>query len=789
MGILGSAGDAVENVTKKATENPAGDLIDAVAGDLAGNSGGAASGSVAWVQGAPLDADTGLPDIAAESENVGSPLGKGPAHNAARLSRKLQFLHFGFAHDDRVDNFEGKAGASHGIAFRAALIREAVLIHSFARGAQTVLKDAKDSKGAAGALLATAGSLLGGDKQAAAGPEAIDPILDAIRTAANKINVDAVTYPDIHQAGRDLAKAWADLGATCQTALDPSKGGGMGLPTLPGSNVLASAGGLVAQIPKWLFKAQDCYMAMFREARTEYEWPIMKVCHEYSTQAIKDRHQPDYDIWFLPKPDAAGAFDGEQTGAEKSLKDAQDGLESLPDFAGGKPAGDVAGALRGMRKSITEARTGARDTAGDITGWLATAESAQAGMPPGSAEALAKAVAVLKGNVEKNANPQRDPPIEPLVDVVIRGLKQGLGDGVPDTLRPFVKIACDITIYLLPRVYAQVHGRYGIPHPSLTVAAVHDAIASRIVEMVWALIPGAGPVPGSNDARTMENKGRQFGEGLLHGDADTGDLPGVKEAKNKAADVVRGFIASQAHYLDAIVLFIAEDLTNAMVPPYVENAGLDTLSMEACLGRLPQHAALLVRNLIFPVFNLLMKAFGMGDALAGLVWNPVDDSIKQVTEVAQDVKDTKDQIQRGGKNVNQAAHDKDDQLFGKDDEDGDIQPLMGATQDDVADGGATKSAQANKLLGDIRKTPDEMREAATRGDDKTPAPGPDKPSGTGPLSDKRKADGEAQPVKKADLDKAGRVDATDEPTAKQTRKQAPPPPSAAPKERKAGDWP
>lgn len=789
MGILGSAGDAVENVTKKATENPAGDLIDAVAGDLAGKPGGAASGSVAWVQGAPLDADTGLPDIAAESENVGSPLGNGPPHNAARLSRKLQFLTFGFAHDDRVDNFEGNAGGSHGIAFRAALIREAVLIHSFARGAQTVLKDAKDSKGAAGALLATAGSLLGGDKQAAAGPEAIDPILDAIRTAANKINVDTVAYPDIHQAGKDLAKAWADLGATCQAALDPSKGGGMGLPTLPGSNMLASAGGVVAQIPKWLFKAQDCYMAIFREARAAYEWPIMKVCHEYSTQAIIDRRQPDYDIWFLPKPDAAGAFEGEATGAEQNLKDAQDGLESLPDFVGGKPAGDVAGALRGMRKSITEARTGARDTAGDITGWLATAESAQAGMPAGSAEALAKAIDVLKGTAGKNADPQRDAPIEPLVDVAIRGLKQGLGDGIPDTLRPFVKIVCDITTIVLPKVYAHVHGRYGVPHPFLVVAAVHDAIASRIVEMVWALIPGAGTGPGANDAHDMQDAGRKFGEGLAHGQAQTAGLPGLPEAKNKAADLVRGFIASQAHYLDGIVLFIAEDLANAMRSPYAENTGLDTLSMEAYLGRVPQHAALLVRNLIFPVFNLLMKAFGMGDALAGLVWNPVDDAIKQVTEVAQDVKDTKEQIQRGGKNVNQAAHDKDDQLFGKDGEDGDIQPLMGANQDDVTDGGAKKSAQANKLLGDIRSTPDEMRKAATQGHDKTPAPGPDKPSGTGPISEKREADGEAQPVTKADLTKAGRVDATDEKTASDARKTITPAAAAAPKERKAGDWP
>lgn len=771
MGVLGGLGDAAKSATDEATDNAAGDLVDAVAGGLAGKSGSAASGTVAWIEGDTLATETAATTKSAQSESVGSQAG-GVLHNALKLDRKLQFLHFGYAHDDGVDAFPGKPGGSHGIAFRAALIREAVLVHSFARAAQTVLAEAQKSKGAAGAMLAMAGSLLGGSKQAAAGPEAIDPILAAIQTTTKAVNLAQVKYPDTHKAGKDLAKAWADLDATCKSALDPSKGGGGGLPSLPlGKLIPSGVPKVIAEIPAWLFKVQDCYMAMFREARAAYEWPIMKICHGYSIAAIRDRRQPDYDIWFLPKPGAAKAFAGSQTGAEETLESAQKNLQSLPPFPGSGAAGDAAGGLGDVQEAIAQARTGARDSAGDIAGWLATAASAQAEMPPGSAAALEQAIGVLKGIPQP---PPGLPKVDPLAEVIGRGLAQGLGlkGALPGFLQTFVGITSEITLTLLPKVLAQVHGRYGKPEPALIMAGVHEAIASRIVDLVWALIFGKGSAPKANDAHAMKDSGSKFGEGLAHGQLATGGLPGAAEAENKAADLVRGFIASQAHYLDAIVLFVAEDLVTAVMAPYGENSANDTLSMESYLGRLPLYAALLSRNLVFPVFNLLMQVFGIGDKLAGLVWNPVDEKVKQVTQLAQDVKDTKEQVRRGGQNVQQASHDKDKAL---DQELGDLTKIDAGKQDTW-----DKAGQAEKLSDEVQKTPDDMAKAATKGDTKAPVAGPAAPSGNGPLTSKRIADGEAVKVTLADILKAGRVDATPEKTALAARAKAPPAAAPAP---------
>lgn len=73
------------------------------------------------------------------------------------------------------------------------------------------------------------------------------------------------------------------------------------------------------------------------------------------------------------------------------------------------------------------------------------------------------------------------------------------------------------------------------------------------------------------------------------------------------------------------------------------------------IGRLPMLAALLQRDLIFPVFNLLLKAFGLGDKLAGAVWDPVSKGIGKATDVATSVKDKKDDLAKAGKDAHAAA--------------------------------------------------------------------------------------------------------------------------------------
>lgn len=764
MGLLSSAGDAAKSVTDKATDNFAGDMIDAVSGGLNAQAGAGPSGTAHYLAGEPLDPRLSKPaGISAQPEPVGSDPGtqaKPGSHVPFDARKPTQFVHLSFAHDDMADNFPGEAPA-HGIAMRDALIREDVLVYSFARAAQRVLEQAKDSKGAAGAMLETAGSLLGGGTQASAGPEQIDPVLDAIRSAADPVNVEAPGYPDVHTAGVKLAEAWATLHETCKTALDPKAGGGMGLPSIPGLSSLAGGAGIpdiVMKIPEWLFKVQDAYQAMFRASREAYEWEIMKACHEYSILAIKEDRKPAFDIWFLLS-EKQGEPVGEASGVEQTLENAQNGLRGLPVVGGSGPVDDVADSLGSVQESIRKAREGARDQAGDITGFLGTVESEQARMPEGSAAALSKAIAALAGD------PQAQPPRPAIGALMAKGLGEGLlgaGKPLPGFMQTYVGILGDIAMVLLPKIYSHLHGRLGVPELPLVLAATHDAVASKIVDLVWALIFGKGSAPGSNKEADMRKSGTDLVDGLSKGSLQTGGLPGVSALENKVADLVRVFIRDQGHYIDFLIEFVAEDLHKELAAAQADCAGRSCLTMEVYLGRLPMLAALLMRNLVFPVFNLVLKLFGLGDKFAGMAWDPVNEKIQQAGAIAKSVKDTKDDIRQTGEDIAAGSKRAEDEIGRQKDEITDKAGELGKIDDSVssvsdAQALATKKQdQANALSEAVGSAPEDVMNAAKGEDDSGGGP-PPPPAGTGPISSPRVRDGKAKPVAPGEIEQAGRV--------------------------------
>ena len=787
MGILDSAGQAAKGATDAVADSVVGKTIDAVAGGLTGESGSAATGTACFVAGEPLDPRlASRPRIAAQPNPVGSPNNTGARSGESvpfGPRRPVQFVHLSHAHDDLADNLPGQSPV-HGVGMRDALVREAVLVHAFARSAQRVLQAAKDGKGAAGAMLDTAGSLLGGKTQAAAGPETIDPVLAQVRAAVDPVNAAEIGYPDLHLAGVKLAEAWANLHETCKTALDPKAGGGAGLPSIPGLSQLAGSAGIpevVAKIPEWLFKVHDTYTALYRNARQAYEWDVMKACHDYSVQAISERRKPGYDIWFL-LAEKQGEPAGEASGVEQTLQQAQDNLRGLPLVGDSEPVDAAAGALGSVQDAIRGAREGARDQAGDITGWLATVESEQARLPEGSAAALAAAIAALAGDPQ---NPQRSPP---LATVMARGFAQGIGvDALPGFLQTYVGIVSDIAMTLLPKLYSHLHGQLGVPQMPLVLAATHDAVAGRIVDLVWALIFGKDSKPGSNDGADMTRRGTDLVDGLSQGSLATGGLPGLTELENKAADLVRQFIRGNAHYMDALVLFVAEDLFREMVFAWIECAGKRCLCMEAYLGRLPLMAALLVRNLAFPVFNLLLKAFGMADRFAGMAWDPVDQKLKEGGQIARDIQQYKEDVRQTGNDIAAGARRAEDEIGSQQQE---LRDNAGA----LAEGGRVdsldsarqmagdKQRQANALADTVGTAPDDIIDAATN-DPAAAAPAAAAASGgTGPLSAARVVEGQARAVEPGEIDQAGRVRVMPEDQARAARDKAPPPvaPPAAP---------
>ncbi|MEP6897885.1 MAG: hypothetical protein ABI870_05090 [Rhodanobacter sp.] len=781
MGLLDSAGQAAKGATDAATDNPVGGLMDALDSGLNPKAATGPAGSPHYLAGDPLDSDDNDHTHAAKPTNTDEG-DQAPKHVPLNLKKPLQFVHLCYAHDDGSDNFPGES-PNHGIAMRDALIREDVLLYSFARGAQRVLEAAKTSKGAAGAMLDAASSLLGGGKSASGDPSSIDPVLSKIRAAGDSVNVEEVAYTDVHAAGTKLAEAWFAFGETCKTSLVPGKGGGMGLPSIPGLSSLAGGAGIpaiIAQVPSWLFKVQDAYQGMFTETHKTYEWEIMKVCHAYSVQAIIARHKPGYDIWFLPSPDDPPASDGPQSAPEKTLQDAQNSLQKLPSFGGADPGKSASEPLGDMQKSIAGARQGARDTAGDITGWLATAETMGAKLPPDAVAAVAAAIAVLAGN------PQGTPKVDALGTVLGRGLAQGLGlsGGLPGPLQTYVDIIGDITLTLLPKIYGYVHSRYGEVDPALICAAVHEAIADRVVDLIWALIFGKGSKPGSNDKAAETKKGTDVVDNLGQGQLGAGNaIPDASLLENKAADLVTNFIKGQGHYINFLILFIAEDVTKELQLAWLENLGRNTITMEAYLGRLPQIAALLGRNLVFPVFNLLMQVFGIGDKLAGMVWDPVKEKIGQAGDIAHTVKKTKDDVHQAGDDIADGSKRAENEI-------GNQSNALQQQASDLANPDSSvsslsdlqalkdqKEQQARDLGNTAQDAPGKVIDAA-KGDPKKSGDDAKAPEGSGPISAARKTAGKGKPLQPGDVDKAGRV--TIETESAITDALAAPPPAAPP---------
>ncbi|RMX04253.1 hypothetical protein D8I35_15815 [Corticibacter populi] len=816
MSILGEAGSAAQTLTEKATGNPLGKALDALAGGLAGSGGSAAAGTPRFVQAGPVGQAQRVSAFALQSITKGMPPPK--TDLTLQIDRQLQFLHLCHAHRAEPGDFPGGATAQ-GTAMRDALVREAVLLHSFVRGTQNVLAKVKASKGAAGAMLDTAAALAGGSTQAAPGPEAFDALLASIRAAIDPVNQAGFGYPAIHAAGEALGQTADAYHAQCKPALQAGQGGGAGLPSIPGlSNALGKAGvpKVIEKVPQWLFKVQDAYLALHAATREAYEWPLMKISHDYSLQAIRGRWQPSYDIWRLRNHEATeAAVQDDPSLAENLLGNGIGMLEDKPinnrygfsdipgqgrDANGDPEDGSVIASLQKAQGAIADKRHDAQDKMADLVGLLATARDAQADMPPEAVAALARACALLRGAGQQGD--AKSAGLPPLGEVIASALGQSLCSGnLPDFMRWWCGRMGGITTDLLEGVLQAVHGSASGPHPVVVLTAVHHTLADQLVGLLFELVTGRKP--GENDMGAQQQDARSAVDDLGQLDVDAAFrkartlVPDKDQASNRAADLLGQFLAGQGRHLDGIVFFVASELHEELLDAWMETRGKNAMSMEAYLGRLPMLAATLARNLIFPVFNLLLKAFGLGDKLAGAVWDPVSQGIGRVADAVQTAKQTKDDINQAGKDIRGASERVDEQLFGDDENstmnrlDGHRKNLSSVDQTDAAEGFDSKDKQLGDLVTDLKNTPDDVARAA-KGEPDAPAAGAGAGAGSGPagkangpLSAMRESAAQAQPVTKAQLDGVRTLAAMAEADFLRLRKattpaQPPPPGSPAP---------
>ncbi len=296
-----------------------GDIADAASGALGS---GAASGPAA-VENKPM---TFKPDEAIDSPEGNTPGATAPNsyQNVFDTRQPIQFIHCGRVHasicdvfphdtlaDDNRDALTSAGPSVRALEFRAALEREALLLHGFIRAAQRTVEERKNSSSDVEAMANMASSLLGGGGSSGPQPQNFDPYLDGVTKPGGTINKSDISYKEIHKAGKDLHQARTNFNANMPKLLTDAMGSSGGnplgdlasqvpIPPIPG------VGDVLKVIMDILFKMFELHAATYAKLREKFEPAIEEACHARTLAAIREPRAPIFDVWSrLPPPEAA----------------------------------------------------------------------------------------------------------------------------------------------------------------------------------------------------------------------------------------------------------------------------------------------------------------------------------------------------------------------------------------------------------------------------------------------------------------------------------------------------
>lgn len=293
-----------------------GDIAGA-AGNLLGSGGPEAP---APVKNEPMKFHAGEPVDPPEGNEPGSTAPNSYV-NVFDVSQPIQFIHFGTVHlsvcnlfphaqlaDDKADALKAAGVSIRAFQFRAALEREALLLHGFIRAAQRVVEERKSSSSDVEAMANMATSLMGGS---ASGPQPqnFDPYLALVTKPGGTINKVEIKYKDLHQAGKDLHQARTNFAANMPKLLTDAMGsgganplGGLGsfIPNMGAPGV----GDVLKTVMGILFKMFEIHAATYAKLREKMEPKIEEACHTRSLAAIREPRAPVFDVWSIVPPEA-----------------------------------------------------------------------------------------------------------------------------------------------------------------------------------------------------------------------------------------------------------------------------------------------------------------------------------------------------------------------------------------------------------------------------------------------------------------------------------------------------
>jgi hypothetical protein len=313
MGIA----DGIQNIVKNKNDPSATDLDDAAN----------------VLEGATARKAPDLPVVTADFQNASDldvpadgvinvpvpPDGSAPAPTTT----KIELLHFGrvflanaqtFQHDQLDDtqaqNFTVIAGGK-GLMFRAAVVREALLVSLFLKSFQAAVDTQVQQKGGLGEITGMLGNLFGGGASLSNQLRSsdLDPYLAKVNQVILDIDKDNVDYATLHKAGITLHEVRVSYRKFLEAQRDKLTSspieGAAGPGALANLPFMASAlppeiGKILDIIQKLMFKAQDVHCALLLEFAMRFETGIEGACCDITEQAIRGKWPYAYPIWFLP---------------------------------------------------------------------------------------------------------------------------------------------------------------------------------------------------------------------------------------------------------------------------------------------------------------------------------------------------------------------------------------------------------------------------------------------------------------------------------------------------------
>ncbi len=541
-----------------------------------------------------------------------------PDHdNKLDTDQLIEFIHYGHAHRDdpkafRHESFDDTATAPiktppgpRGIMFRDAVEREAVLRGGFVQSAIDLLTEIKKNTGGISDAVGALTSLAGGGKSSNTGtdPDSLKPYLSAITSAGGKVNTGSVLYPGVHDAGKNLQQAWANWNAfAAKMASDSNAGaspGMFGKLTDPLKDALGSTGigDIITTITTVLFAMFDVYKGWYFVLREPWEPVIQEACYARGIEAIRKQYAPVFDIWSSkpgPPPPKPGTPKSDAKIA--NLTTGINEVDSLADKVN-KPYDDAVDSVHGLEDKW-------RDF------WDAEPDGDQAG--PGQAY-VKSALDGLKGSDQ----------------ILMKSFSKTTKlDPIPAPVATVVSELCASNYTMLGKICLKLQDPTQLQ--SLTQEAFDGAGAVYILEKLHKLVNGF--LPKNLPSALTGDKGPG---------GDFGKFQGVSSqmVQNKADSLLDSELGPE---LDEIVKFAMSSLYTEILQIGSDASKANALIMEAYLSRLPYLLALVTRNTVFPVFQLVAdKVFGKASDLGGLATSP----IKKLMGAAKDqTKDARNKI-------------------------------------------------------------------------------------------------------------------------------------------------